>query len=85
MPEHVAVPFAAVAVVDAAVLPEPVAVITKAVDAAIALVPVRTKVAVPPVLPLLKPDSKHVCPALPVAVMPLVYVPDVRPPDGVKY
>ncbi len=72
VPEQVAEPFPAVALVDAEVLPDPAAVMTKAVPPAIVFVPVKATVAVPPVLPLLNTVSAHVWPIVPVAVIPLV-------------
>ena len=71
VPEHVAVPFPAVAVVGAAVALWPRAVITRAVPPAMVLVPVSATVAVA-VLELLKVASAQVWPTVPVVVIPLV-------------
>ena len=66
VPLQVAVPLPSVAVVAALVEPYPVLVMVNAVPPAIVFVPVSVTVAVAPVLPLLNPESVHVCPALPV-------------------
>jgi hypothetical protein len=71
VPEQVAVPLPAVADVGAAVALLPRAVITRAVPPAMVLVPVKATVAVA-VLESLKLVNVHVCPVVPVAVMPLV-------------
>ena len=66
VPLQVAVPLPRVAVVAAPVEPYPVLVMLNDVPPAMVFVPVSVTVAAPPVLPLLNPETVHVCPALPV-------------------
>ncbi len=69
VPEHVAVPLPATAVVDALVAPVPPSVTKRGVLAAMLLVPVSVTVAVARAEPL-KLDKLQVCPAAPVALIP---------------
>jgi hypothetical protein len=80
VPLQVAVPLPSVAVVGAADAPPPLAVIVRAVPDAIVFVPVSATVAVA-VDESLKLARVHVCPAVPVIVPPLVYVPEATPVD----
>jgi hypothetical protein len=65
VPEQVAVPLESVAVVGAALAPEPPFTKTKGVPLAIAFAPVKATVAEAPEEPLLKPLTWQVCPSVP--------------------
>ena len=81
-PVHVAVPLPAVADVGELVYPLPAVVTTRAVPPAMVFVPVSATVAAALVPPPLNAVSVQVWPMVPVAVMPLVYVPETRPACG---